>query len=388
MVVALMASTVWGSPALRNTMANHARNLADFDWAIIPNQDWLVAFAETGEEIKGTYNISEGKNYSFSVYNHNCTIAFDDPSTDVGITVIPAISDEANNILEVAMDLNPSQLVITSNEIVFEADIENGIDIRFCLRVDLMTSDDETTATSVNFHVTQFDIQVDTSTGFSVTSIDTEREDAQITNEDATLEYNVVAHRLSYDASDFSNMSAWSVLTSDEEDALPNIGNGGELAIVIQADNSPAGVNMVEILSFNLVSGAVDNDLASNTYAGGILWDDACGVLDGKPTCGARTILIAEYFATNEAQTASGSGLVLFSFGSGSSRRLESRTLQIGGEENNGGNAAQFELNVNLQGNQNLDNGEEESSAPTTVTTSFLMTIVVGMGGSALLFFM
>lgn len=394
MVFGAMASTAFGSSYLgiqdedsSSSLPLLDRLLATFDWNIQSNDDWVVDFSEAtaSNEIVGSYNTSV-QNYTITLHDEDCTSAITDIDA-AGIAFTSASTGIGQDNLQVQLDLVQSKLLSTS-PIVFPVGTDNAVmDIRFCVRLDLVYKQEGAEDVSVNFHQTKFDIQVNMTSGFEITAF-TSRTEAELAQDTVNLDnYNVTAHRLEFNESDFEDMDAWAIDSNPQ--TLTNGVGKNILAVVIVANNAPAeGVIMDKILSFqfNLTNGGVAYDMAdSEDYVGGVLWQPVCGTFQDKPACGFKTIVISEYFQELGNQSATGTGEVLFKFGSTQPARRLTRTLQA---TTNSESSSQFELDVGIEGvpidpimEEQLDSG---AMSNIITTSSFMAIFMIG----SLMFYM
>jgi len=348
MAIGALASAAHGSAL---------RKLADFDWDMVSNEDWAVAFEAAGEEIAGSYNVSTGKesNFYLEIFDKECATEL----TGVGVTADSASTTPG--IVGVTLDLDPAELV-SGNQIV-TADGDNIV-IEFCLKARLVLTDE--TSESINFHETKFNIAVDMSQGFQVAAIATARDEATQETDSVALNYTMTAILLDEESLDVSNDATWTARTAG------TYGNGGKLGFVAYLDNAPSGVSIADITQFTLQG----TDMAANDYLGGAFFEQDAGTYDnGKQARAAKTILASSFFTEATQQTNDASGTAILSFG----RRLATRELS--GESE----SSEFNLKIDLEG-QGVGEVDEESGATVIVSTTMGASFMAVLIGSALFF--
>ena len=110
------------------------------------------------------------------------------PSSIIGVTSKSTVKTSTHSNLQVALDVKQDTVVTSS----LWRNGESGVGfVNFCVRVDLVLDNDS--LTSVNFHEQKIYITIGLQQGFSVVNVALDREAADLTDQAANVNYDILA---------------------------------------------------------------------------------------------------------------------------------------------------------------------------------------------------
>lgn len=161
--------------------------LSKFDWDLERNGDAVVSFGDSTNtnEITLNYNISN-RFAVITIWDESCITPVS--SSVIGVSSHTVIESSTHSNLQVSLDVKQDNVVGSA----LWRDGDGGIGfVNLCVRVDLVLDDNITT--SVNFHEQKIFISIDLKQGFSVISVDLDRNAADQTNQNANVNYEILA---------------------------------------------------------------------------------------------------------------------------------------------------------------------------------------------------
>ena len=273
----------------------------DFNWDVMPEDGYpIIGFDDTTEtsEVVFKYNytgtLSATKTLTYNLYQLDCVSPAD------------AALGSTSNILgdELTVDIDIIQETIT-NSIHYNEIDNTAAEINFCMRVDYNFNGPDGLE-SINFHETNVTITVDLLANFTLDSIITDRTAADAADAEATLDYPVEAYICQDDNSEVLTPSA--------------LTQGSVLQFCVKIDDTVTTENILveDILTFVLSQPggtATDSVPITNTQPDA-LTDKACRE---NGICNIRTQLASKFFTETNPQPLRVDGVAILAFGKASS---------------------------------------------------------------------
>jgi len=292
-VAALIALTLVTLAALANAQA-------DFAWGVASKKDYPIFVFDndsTESEVEFKYDfegtLSENKFLESKLYQNDCITP-----ADASLAFIDSIVDN-----ELTLDIDIIQETITDSvHYTSTDDLGTSAAISFCVRVDYYYKGLDGNVESINFHETLVDISVDLTANFTLTSIATDRTNADAEDATAALDYPVVAYYCNDDNS--------------EVDAVA-LAQGSSLQVCVRMDESVTEeVHVSDILTF--VVSQPDGPASSTTTIEATETDpltakDCASNQDG--ICNVKTQLPSKFFVEPVPADLQVDGVAILAFG-------------------------------------------------------------------------
>jgi hypothetical protein len=301
-ILATTAATACSQSAPPESSGNDmARQLADFDWDITPEDGYpSIAFDDQNEEseVIFKYNftgtLGERKFLDVKLYQSNC-----ETPSDASLAFVNSTSGD-----ELDVELDIIQETIT-NSVHYQDINGTAAAIGFCLRVDYNYVDGDGLTESINFYETNVTITVDLTANFTLTGISADRTAADSEAANADLAYPVEAYICLDDNS--------------EVDVPEALAQGSFLQVCIRIDEDVVTDNILveDILTFVVSQPdgtATDSETITNAVADP-LTDKACRE---SGICNVKTQLQSKFFTDVNPGPLRVDGIAILAFGKAS----------------------------------------------------------------------
>ena len=271
--------------------------LGKFDWDLERVGSVTAIFTDktARDEIIMSYSISH-RTATVNILDIACKNLV--PSSIVRASHSATIASPTHSLLSVVLDIN-QETVETSSIWKDGATTGEGL-IELCVRVDLVL--DDSTQTSVNFHEQKLYLTIGLSQGFSVSQIDLERDAADVTNEEAQVDFGITSCQCN----------------ADRKCASEILLQGDDLFICVFAP-SDSGVEISAIEELDFMQGSLTIPAVQNSTSDALT---AVFVL-GKSAV-IQTQLRSELFDAVNPANLTASGKVSVRFGNATRRNLRS----------------------------------------------------------------
>jgi len=347
-----------------NAAADATRALAlEFDdWNITALPDIVVDFSDAGDgqEIQHKYIVHD-RNVTVKILPGGCNGTVTNNPAAITATAVET-DDLSTDLKNVTVNVAIDQSAITASDYFSYADLTTNAtaQVEYCLRLDLIMNDN--TNTSVNFHETDVTLDIDMTAGFTITGVDTNRTAANETQENATVNYTVVAHQCA---------------SKDGVESASTLSQGSTLNACIKSGST--GVVVKDITKFTVNQVGTTEQEALPGGVAGMLSSEDCA--DGN--CYVVVMLQSKFFADPDPNNITVDGECILGFGSG--RRLanvvDGRSLQ---EEQ----ASSFDMQVGVVGNGFVESDEPDINVDLESAGTFIKTSVVSFAVAAFAFFL
>jgi len=317
-------------------------SLNKFSWDIFYQGAGVTFSDESGkEEIKLGYNTSL-RARDVVVYDYeNCNSTVDSSVIFVKTNMKPTSS--SHGTLDVLLDVE--QDAIVGSNVWFNGTSPNTNHILLCVRVDLTDKIDPTDPTldkSVSFHEVKLNITIDMTQGFDVTDIQSDRDDATVTNETASLNYTVLAYPCT------------SSTSGDIQSTMPPLAQGDVCTICVETNATDVFVATITEMSF--VQGTTTYEAITGGDAQGLTSLDC----QDDEVCVTKTQMISAFFDEAIPDPVNVIGECVMAFGS--SRRLTSVGTSLRSLQDTDVINEPFNVQVELQGNTMGENAIEDTA--------------------------
>jgi hypothetical protein len=316
LTLAILASTAFSQSAPESANSNDmARQLADFDWGIQPEDGYpIINFNDTNaeSEVVFKYNftgtLTATKFLDVKLYEIDCL-------TPADASALAFVNSTTGDELQIELDVI-QETVSQSNH--YQDINASAAIIGFCLRVDYNYVNTVGGAIeSVSFYETNVTITVDLTADFTLAAIDVERTSADSEAANFKLDYPVEAYICRDDNSVVDNPAA--------------LTQGSFLQVCVRIDDDVVTENIIveDILTF-VVSQPLGPGTDSETITEGTanpLTDKVCRE---NGICNVKTQLLSKYFFEDSPNDLQVDGVAILAFGKASLMPSSAPSLPTG----------------------------------------------------------
>jgi len=270
---------------------------------VMPVGQPIVAFSDesSNQEIVMNYNTS-ARPIDVRLFTGDCVTPISNGAITANSEVVPGNTSGYQDV-QVKLDIDTAIIATSSSSIWSQSTDSSTGYIQFCVQMNVMYE-----TTSLNFHETKLALTIAMANSFEVTSLATDRDDAEINNLEAELDYFVEAYQC----------------TPGGDRLATTLSQGSILTVCIETNATDVRLGSILYLSLDQIGSDAVATPINNGVTDGLT--SALPCVGNK--CIVRTMMLSSFFGQGTTNPVTVSGTAVFAFGSNSRHLLLSTDAQ------------------------------------------------------------